>query len=77
MNKRMVVVGWVVYKSRHSGEHGPNAVCEQAEWDAMELADPKAQTLLRSGIASEAQAEALARELPGGTAAKPATLRAR
>jgi hypothetical protein len=73
----MVVVGWVVYKSRHAGEHGPNAVCEQAEWDAMELADPKAQTLLRSGIASEAQAEALARELLGGTAAKPATPRAR
>ncbi len=73
----MIVVRWVVYKSRHAGEHGPNAVCEQAEWDAMELADPGAQTLLRAGIASEAQAEALARELPGGTAAKPATLRGR
>jgi hypothetical protein len=73
----MVVVGWVVYKSRHAGEHGPNAVCEQAEWDAMELADPGAQRLLRAGIASEAQAEALARELPGGTAPKPVTLRAR
>jgi hypothetical protein len=73
----MAVVGWVVYKSRHAGEHGPNAVCDRAEWDAMELADPEAQTLLSSGIATEAQAEALARELPGGTAARPATLRAR
>jgi hypothetical protein len=77
LRKRKVVFGWVIYKSRHAGEHGPNAVCDQAEWDAMELADPKAQTLLRCGIASEAQAEALARELPGGTAAKAATLRAR
>jgi hypothetical protein len=77
LRKRKVVVGWVVYKSRHAGEHGPNAVCEQAEWDAMELADPGAQTLLRSGIASEPQAEALARALPGGTAPKAATLRAR
>ena len=77
MRKRRIVVGWVVYKSRHAGEHGPNAVCEQQEWDEMESADPGLQTLLRSGIASEAQAEALARELPGGTAAKPATLRAR
>lgn len=77
MSKRITVVGWVVYKSRHAGEHGPNAVCDQAEWDAMELADPEAQTLLRSGVATEAQAEALARELPGGTAARPATLRAR
>jgi len=77
MRKRKVVVGWVVYKSRHAGEHGPNAVCEQQEWDEMETADPGAQTLLRCGVASEAEAEALARTLPGGTAAKAASLRAR
>jgi hypothetical protein len=77
MSKRKVVVGWVVYKSRHAGEHGPNAVCEQQEWDEMESADPGLQTLLRSGVASEAEAEALARALPGGTAPKAAALRAR
>jgi hypothetical protein len=38
-------------------------------------ADPGLQTLLRSGVASEA--EALARALPGGTAPKVAALRAR
>jgi len=77
MRKRKVIVGWVVYKSRHAGEHGPNAVCEQQEWDEMESSDPGSQTLLRSGVPSEALAEALARELPGGTAVKAATLRAR
>jgi len=77
MRKRKVVVGWVVYKSRHAGEHGPNAVCEQEEWEEMESADPGAQTLLRSGVATEAEAEALARELPGGTAAKAASLKSR
>jgi hypothetical protein len=77
LRKRKPVGGWVVYRSRYAGENGPNAVCEQAEWDAMELAEPGVQTLLRSGLASEAEAEAMARELPGGTAAKAATLRAR
>jgi hypothetical protein len=77
MRKRKVVLGWVVYKSRYAGEHGPNAVCSQTEWDAMESAEPGAQTLLRSGVATEAEAEQLARDMPGGTAAKAATLKAR
>jgi hypothetical protein len=65
--RRPVVERWVVYRSHLAGEHGGNAVCEQAEWDAMESASPGQHTLLRSGIASEAEAERLARELPGGT----------
>ena len=77
MSKQKPVEVWVVYKSRHAGDHGPNAVCEQAEWDAMEMAEPGLHTLLRSGVASEAEAEKLAREMPGGTAVKSATLRAR
>jgi hypothetical protein len=68
---------WVVYRSHLAGEHGGNAVCEQAEWDAMEAASPGQHTLLRSGIASEAEAERLARELPGGTSAKGVALKAR
>jgi len=72
-----MVSGWVVYRSRHASAHGPNAVCDQAEWDALELADPGAQTLLRSGIASEAEAETMAREMPGGTVAKGAGLKTR
>jgi hypothetical protein len=33
-------VVWVVYKSRHAGPQGGNAVCEQAEWDEMEKGWP-------------------------------------
>jgi hypothetical protein len=77
VRKQKVIGPWVVYRSRLAGVHGPNAVCEQAEWDAMEMAEPGVNTLLQSGVASEAEAEKLAREMPGGTAAKAATLRAR
>jgi hypothetical protein len=77
MRKTKVVAGWVVYKSRHSGPDGSNAVCEQEEWDAMERNDPGMNTLIRAGISSEAEAERLAREAPGGTAEKQAHLRAR
>jgi hypothetical protein len=77
LTKQKLVGAWVVYRSRLAGDQGPNAVCEQAEWDAMEMAEPGVHTLLRSGVASEAEAEKLAREMPGGTAAKGTTLRAR
>jgi hypothetical protein len=70
-------VVWVVYKSRHAGPQGGNAVCEQAEWDEMEQGWPGLNTLIRAGVASEAEAEALARSAPGGTAPRPARLKAR
>ncbi len=57
---------WVVYKATLRGNaDGMNAVCEQAEWDAMELAKPGQQTLIRGGIASEGEAERLARGTSG------------
>jgi hypothetical protein len=58
-----VVSGWVIYRPQLSGggPGGPLAVCEQEEWDAMESAEPGRHALLRSGIASEAEAESLAR----------------
>ena len=78
LKKRRAAGGrWVVYRSHLAGEHGGNAVCEQAEWDAMEAASPGQHTLLRSGVASEAEAERLARDLPGGTSGKGVALRAR
>jgi hypothetical protein len=77
MRKRKVVVGWVVYRMQAAGEHGPNAVCEMEDWDAMETDNPGRNKLLQSGIASEAEAERIARALPGGTAVKPASLRTR
>jgi hypothetical protein len=77
VRKKKLLGAWVVYKSRLAGDHGPNAVCAQADWDALQRAEPGLHTLLRSGVASEAEAERLAREMPGGTAPKTATLRAR
>jgi hypothetical protein len=44
---------------KHPG--GGNAVCEQDEWDALELASPGYHTLVRGGIDSEGEAEILAR----------------
>ena len=57
---------WVVYRLRTDGKTpGVNAVCEQSEWEAMERAQPGQHTLVRSGIASEAEAERLARGTSG------------
>jgi hypothetical protein len=66
-NQRTADERWVVYRSQFAGERGGNAVCEEAEWDALEATSPGKHTLLRSGIPSEAEAERLARELPSGT----------
>jgi hypothetical protein len=56
------VVSWVVYKmTLHGKAVGVNAVCEQAEWDAMELSRPGYHLLIQSGITNEAEAERLAR----------------
>jgi hypothetical protein len=53
---------WVVYRmTLHGKSVGVNAVCSQSEWDAMELSRPGYHTLLRAGIATEAEAEKLAR----------------
>lgn len=57
---------WVVYAVLIKGEPtGANAVCEQAEWDAMEHARPGGHRLIRSGIPNEAVAERLARGTSG------------
>jgi hypothetical protein len=59
-------VAWVVYQAAVKGmEQGPNAVCDQAEWDAMEAATPGANRLIRGGITNEAEAERLARGSSG------------
>jgi two-component system, OmpR family, response regulator len=56
---------WVVYLLKVSGRQaGGSAVCEQGEWDEMERGRPGHYTL-RAGIASEPEAEALAREQSG------------
>ena len=69
---------WVVYKMTLWGKApGPNAVCEQAEWDEMERRRPGYHSLIRGGIASESEAERLARSAPGGTAPRVASAKAR
>jgi hypothetical protein len=59
-------VSWVVYQAAVKGQDvGPNAICEQAEWDAMEASTPGQHRLIRSGIMSEGEAERLARGTSG------------
>ena len=66
MPKSRRAVSWVVYQVSIDGKTaGTHAVCEQAEWDAMERAKPGQHVLVRSGIASEAEAERLARGTSG------------
>jgi hypothetical protein len=43
---------------------GANAICDQADWDAMERNQPGEQPLIRGGIASEVDAERLCRSSP-------------
>jgi hypothetical protein len=63
---------WVVYLvSEHGKPTGRGAVCEQGEWEVMEAADPGRHSLVRAGITSEAEAEALAREASGYIAPGP------
>ena len=61
-----IAESWVVYRMpvRHCPE-GMRAVCEQAEWDAMELANPGVNTLIRADIPNEGEAERLARGASG------------
>ncbi len=78
MTKTEKVISWVVYKmTLHGKTDGMNAVCEQTEWEAMELARPGYHTLVQSGITNEGEAERLARFGPGGPAAAAVRLKAR
>jgi hypothetical protein len=56
---------WVVYEMRLHNHESRNAVCEQDEWEALELARPGYHKLLHADIASETEAERLARGTSG------------
>jgi hypothetical protein len=59
---------WVVYRmTLTKGALGGNVVCEQKEWDALERAQPGFHMLIRAGIATEQEAEKLARGTAGDT----------
>jgi hypothetical protein len=73
MSKTEKPTSWVVYRMTiHGKPSGVSAVCEQGEWDAMELARPGYHILVRAGVASEGEAERLARGVQtDGAAANP------
>jgi hypothetical protein len=78
MSETQKTQSWVVYRMTiHGRVPGVNAVCEQAEWDTMESAQPGHHTLIRAGISNEGEAERLAREAPGGTTGTAARLKVR
>jgi hypothetical protein len=57
---------WVVYRMTVQGKpDSVNAVCEQGEWEAMELSHPGRHQLIQAGLASEGEAERLARGASG------------
>jgi hypothetical protein len=60
---------WVVYQKtlhpNHQEQTPVYAVCEQAEWDAMELSRPGFHRLVREKIPCESEAEKLARGTSG------------
>jgi hypothetical protein len=59
---------WVVYRMTIPGNApGGNVVCEQREWDALDAGQPGFHTLLHAKVATEQEAERLAR----GTAGDP------
>jgi hypothetical protein len=69
---------WVVYKMFVTAKKaGANAVCEQRVWEAMDADTRSQHILIRAGVASEAEAERIARESPGGTAPGTTRLKSR
>jgi hypothetical protein len=63
MTKKLL---WVVYRIAVPGKpDGMNAVCEQGEWDGMELSRPGLHQLIQAGVTSEGEAERLARGTSG------------
>jgi hypothetical protein len=61
-------LSWVVYQIAPGKiPQGMKAVCEQQEWDAMQLSQTCRHTLIRAGITNEGEAEQLARSVPAAT----------
>jgi hypothetical protein len=76
MRKNKSPGGWVVYTMAVHGKPGEvRAVCKQEEWDEMERQQPGHHKVIKKGIASEAEAEALARA--GVVAAEQAKIQAK
>jgi hypothetical protein len=68
-------VTWVAYLMTIRGRADKmRAVCKQSEWNAMELDRPGYHQLIRGDIASEAEAEMLARKDPSAGISVPISI---
>ncbi len=56
-----IIPKWAVYLRTLPKKKSMTAVCEQSEWNAMELERPGYHQLIQGDIASETEAEKLAR----------------
>lgn len=71
-------VSWVVYRmALQKNPLGGVVICEQSEWDEIELYRPGFHTLIQEGIGTEVEAERLARDQPGMSASPTVRLKAR
>jgi len=59
-----VPVSWVVYSMPQRDKSPVKMVCEQTEWDAIELRRPGVYTLIQKDFATEGAAEQAARGEP-------------
>lgn len=66
---------WVVYLMTIRKQDGIKAVCDQTEWEAMELARPGYHHFIQGGFTSEAEAELLARGESGASKPRASKLR--
>jgi hypothetical protein len=66
---------WVIYLMTIRKHDGMKAVCEQSEWDAMELARPGYHKFIQGGFTSETEAELLARGESGASKPRASKLR--
>jgi hypothetical protein len=66
---------WVVYLMTGKNVNGIKAVCDKTEWDALERAKPGLHHLIQGGIASESEAEILARGASGDPKPRRSKLR--
>jgi len=65
MRKSEIVEQWVVYEAIQGAQLGMKSVCVQSEWEKIKLHQPGLNRLIQQGIASETEAEILARGTSG------------
>ena len=66
---------WVVYLMTGKKLNGMKAVCDNIEWNALEKAKPGLHRMIQGDIASESEAELLARGVSGDPKPRRSKLR--